>query len=165
VTVHENPIDVNGWVGSGYLVIDPETGAGAYLISGGNNGGSISDILNGFSGWLLGMVDGGYGHLNESNFGKALFSNGLKYIQKMLNLSTKVGYFGLFAGIVSAFASNGLSSKSVGIASVGILAFALTAIAVTAIAGATGVVSGIIAGGAAAIAIAVMASKLSAALF
>ena len=81
VTVHESPIDVNGWVGSGYLVIDPETGASAYLISGGSNGGSISDILNGFSGWLLGMVDGGYGHLSESNFGKALFSNNLKYLQ------------------------------------------------------------------------------------
>lgn len=35
VTVHQSPINVNGWQGSGYSVIDPETGVGAYQISGG----------------------------------------------------------------------------------------------------------------------------------
>lgn len=39
VTVHTDPIQVNGWTGAGYLIIDPETGAGAYKISGGFNGG------------------------------------------------------------------------------------------------------------------------------
>lgn len=41
VTVHEAPISINGWTGSGYLIIDPQTGAGAYLISGGANGGYL----------------------------------------------------------------------------------------------------------------------------
>jgi transglutaminase-like putative cysteine protease len=41
VTVHAAPISVKGWTGSGYLVIDPETGAGAYIISGGANGGFL----------------------------------------------------------------------------------------------------------------------------
>jgi transglutaminase-like putative cysteine protease len=38
VTVHQSPINQGGWVGSGYIVTDPETGAGAYKIVGGANG-------------------------------------------------------------------------------------------------------------------------------
>jgi hypothetical protein len=43
VTVHQFPVTISGWTGSGYMVLDPETGAGGYLISGGANGGSIAD--------------------------------------------------------------------------------------------------------------------------
>ena len=39
VTAHESRINFHGWVGSGYIIMDPETGAGAYLISGGMSGG------------------------------------------------------------------------------------------------------------------------------
>ncbi len=39
VTVHEREVSVPGWTGTGYIVIDPVTGDGAYLISGGGNGG------------------------------------------------------------------------------------------------------------------------------
>jgi hypothetical protein len=39
VTVHENPISVNGWSGSGYAIIDSGMGVGAYKISGGASGG------------------------------------------------------------------------------------------------------------------------------
>jgi hypothetical protein len=39
VTVHQSQITVNGWTGAGYSVVDPGTGAGAYLIVGGANGG------------------------------------------------------------------------------------------------------------------------------
>jgi hypothetical protein len=46
VTVHQSPITVNGWQGSGYSVLDPETGVGAYQISGGASGGFL--ILVGF---------------------------------------------------------------------------------------------------------------------
>jgi hypothetical protein len=38
--VHERPITVNGWQGSGYSIIDADYGVGAYKISGGSNGGS-----------------------------------------------------------------------------------------------------------------------------
>ncbi|MEW5837733.1 MAG: hypothetical protein AB1717_02740 [Pseudomonadota bacterium] len=41
VTVHQADITANGWTGSGYIILDPETGAGAYKISGGANGGNI----------------------------------------------------------------------------------------------------------------------------
>ena len=43
VTVHEKSINKHGWKGFGYIVIDPETGAGAYLIEGSRNGGKQID--------------------------------------------------------------------------------------------------------------------------
>jgi hypothetical protein len=41
VTVHEKPITILGWTGSGYILEDPVTGAGSYKISGGANGAWI----------------------------------------------------------------------------------------------------------------------------
>ncbi|MCE2593852.1 hypothetical protein K6Y31_03380 [Motilimonas cestriensis] len=41
VVVHEKPVNVDGWIGSGYLIQDKKTGAAAYKISGGHNGGAI----------------------------------------------------------------------------------------------------------------------------
>jgi transglutaminase-like putative cysteine protease len=38
VTVSKSNINFNGWVGCGYIITNPETGAGAYMISGGANG-------------------------------------------------------------------------------------------------------------------------------
>lgn len=45
VIAHTDPISVSGWVGAGYIVLDPDTGAGAYMISGGANGGGNHDGL------------------------------------------------------------------------------------------------------------------------
>lgn len=44
VTVHQTPISYAGWTGEGYTVIDPTTGAGAYKISGGSNGGVLEGL-------------------------------------------------------------------------------------------------------------------------
>jgi hypothetical protein len=38
VKVQERNITYKGWTGAGYIIIDPETGAGAYMISGGMAG-------------------------------------------------------------------------------------------------------------------------------
>jgi hypothetical protein len=46
VTVSEANITVAGWTGVGYIVSDPETGAGAYRISGGGNGGKLEVDAN-----------------------------------------------------------------------------------------------------------------------
>ncbi|WP_323844805.1 transglutaminase-like domain-containing protein [Microbulbifer magnicolonia] len=51
-TAHELPISFNGWIGEGYLLIDPQTGAGAFKISGGNNGGDLLSAI----GALLGLA-------------------------------------------------------------------------------------------------------------
>ena len=42
VTVQQSDISINGWTGSGYIILDPDSGAGAYKISGGANGGFTS---------------------------------------------------------------------------------------------------------------------------
>lgn len=41
-TAHEARINFNGWIGEGYILMDPNTGAGAYMISGGGNGSETS---------------------------------------------------------------------------------------------------------------------------
>lgn len=59
VTVDETLLDMNGWEGSGYSIIDPENGVGAYKISGGASGGFLSDDLVSllmFAGFSLGLV-------------------------------------------------------------------------------------------------------------
>jgi murein DD-endopeptidase MepM/ murein hydrolase activator NlpD len=45
VIVSERNIQLNSWTGVGYIVKDPETGAGAYLISGGISGGSLTSKI------------------------------------------------------------------------------------------------------------------------
>jgi hypothetical protein len=45
VTVHEREVSVPGWTGTGYMVTDPVNGDGAYMISGGGNGGFIKDVV------------------------------------------------------------------------------------------------------------------------
>lgn len=42
VTVSKTNITFNGWTGCGYIVIDPKTGAGGYMISGGMSGSLIT---------------------------------------------------------------------------------------------------------------------------
>lgn len=41
VITHTDSINLNGWSGAGYIILDPETGDGAYKISGGSNGGFL----------------------------------------------------------------------------------------------------------------------------
>ena len=54
ITTHQYQIDFNGWIGEGYIIIDPETGAGAYKIAGGGSGvwTWIRDALNALFGAL-----------------------------------------------------------------------------------------------------------------
>lgn len=46
VTTHEKVIQYKGWHGSGYIIIDPNTGTGAYLIDGGADGWRTQFIKN-----------------------------------------------------------------------------------------------------------------------
>ncbi|WP_151032737.1 hypothetical protein [Cellvibrio sp. KY-GH-1] len=50
-TAHEARINFNGWVGEGYTLIDPNTGAGGYMISGGGNGAIF--VMLGLAGLLM----------------------------------------------------------------------------------------------------------------
>jgi hypothetical protein len=45
VTISQARITYSGWTGAGYVIIDPQTGAGSYLIEGGANGGWLGFLL------------------------------------------------------------------------------------------------------------------------
>lgn len=45
VTVSKTNISFNGWTGCGYIVINPDTGGGAYMLSGGTNGAVLLAAL------------------------------------------------------------------------------------------------------------------------
>lgn len=58
VTVHQSPVTQSGWTGSGYIITDPGTGAGAYKISGGANGGWFVALFLGIFITLIGLLIG-----------------------------------------------------------------------------------------------------------
>jgi hypothetical protein len=41
VTIHQSDVNIDGWVGVGYIIEDPDTGGGAYKIAGGFSGGVL----------------------------------------------------------------------------------------------------------------------------
>jgi transglutaminase-like putative cysteine protease len=53
VTISQNTMSYKGWTGAGYILIDPNTGAGAYLIGGGADGGFLIGIMVGS---VLGII-------------------------------------------------------------------------------------------------------------
>lgn len=55
-TVHQSAVTIGGYSGVGYIIIDPDTGAGAYKIAGGASGGDLVSILRAALGALLGLV-------------------------------------------------------------------------------------------------------------
>lgn len=44
VTISQKSISQNGWTGTGYVIVDPSTGAGSYLIGGGADGGFLLGV-------------------------------------------------------------------------------------------------------------------------
>ncbi len=57
VMISEREIDTGPWKGVGYIVRDEATGAGAYLISGGANGGGLADCVPAKEpSWARGLV-------------------------------------------------------------------------------------------------------------
>jgi hypothetical protein len=49
VITHTDSDSVPGWSGAGYIIIDPDTGAGAYKISGGANGSFLTGLFFGIA--------------------------------------------------------------------------------------------------------------------
>jgi len=59
VTVHEAPITVGGWTGSGYTILDPDFGVGAYKISGGASGAEFVGAVSTVWGTAITVFDTG----------------------------------------------------------------------------------------------------------
>ncbi|MBJ9738950.1 transglutaminase domain-containing protein [Acinetobacter oleivorans] len=47
VITSQTKVNLGSWSGSGYIITDPNTGSGAYMISGGLNGGALLPLLSG----------------------------------------------------------------------------------------------------------------------
>lgn len=46
VTIPAENVTIGSWSGTGYIITNPQTGTGTYMISGGLNGGSLSEIVD-----------------------------------------------------------------------------------------------------------------------
>ncbi len=132
-TAHELPIDFSGGTNSGYLLIDPQTGAGAYLIASGASGGFLSSNLAdflGFAGFAAGLIGAGFAAPLLSFIGAAIAlilivdliltyrainhsCDGLAGILGLATIAALVGIFAaplmavvwLYVGVVAAGAS------------------------------------------------------------
>jgi len=56
VTVHERPVAISGWSGTGYMIVDAQTGSSAFIIGGVGNGGFMDVALHGLFPALLDIV-------------------------------------------------------------------------------------------------------------
>ncbi len=105
VITHTNPINMPGWNGSGYIILDPLTGEGAYKILGGENGGDYS--LKNTKLFIGALVDGINYLINKLIIGPAFEETmeGLCHSSIMLKMNEKYSDFLYALGI----ASHGLS--------------------------------------------------------
>jgi len=105
VTVHEREVSVPGWTGTGYMVTDPVNGDGAYLISGGGNGGwaEIEERLK----QPIYAIYWGFTHLDE--VGAVFFEKAIGRIASTLDNILDIGdttfKCGGVIGVVSALMS------------------------------------------------------------
>lgn len=141
VSTHSTNLNYQGWFGAGYIIMDPETGAAAYKISGGSNGGDTlpGNLLIG-SGGLLGITDA-YTAAKNPN-GEPWFSKVLKKIWNQGQLSKWTGWLGLGVALGLVAFDDGLStSNKVGQASMNLLGFGITAYLIGALAVLAGPIS------------------------
>jgi len=113
VTFHEKQISAHGWTGYGFIIIDPETGAGAYLIEGKGNGGIILT-------YILEMISLFYAILFES-FAASL----------ILSLPLALVFFGIITLMACSFNLSNvqnlyINSVSLLVASIAAMALSLS---------------------------------------
>ena len=93
VIVHQKAITFYDWHGFGYIIRDPDTGDGAYKISGGSNGGSSADKskISGAIEWLFGPGSEG-----------SVIATGLYILSQLTEfLGKAIGVIGIVWTIVS----------------------------------------------------------------
>jgi transglutaminase-like putative cysteine protease len=101
VTTHEQRLNYNGWVGEGYIILDPQTGAGAYKIAGGANGGFLAKLgafLDALSWIALAFVGSGtWSGLLGSAIGPVI-----ALVASVINLLTTIMAWGAVCGDIAA---------------------------------------------------------------
>lgn len=136
VLTHSDSISVPGWSGAGYIILDPETGAGAYKIAGGGNGSSDSDPMFALGLSLAALSGAADGYADELLGDNLPFDDDWKKIQmaKRLSIASKfLGGAALFIDIYNALDGlnepNGLYNV-IGKLSIAIFGFAVGNVAV-----------------------------------
>ena len=76
-------MSIVGWKGAGYIVLDPDTGAGAYLISGGKNGGILKDMEKGL-GKVLSVLSAFEKSLGKLGAGAKILKNAISKVKKFV---------------------------------------------------------------------------------
>src|SRR5690554_1412951 len=106
VTTHEKFVNFHGKSAAGYIILDPETGSGAYMISSGENGGDIfgfiADLISSIS-----LLSEGAGRLTQSNFLYGLGKIALGPIASAVQLLANV-----FNVLESCLQSNASSTRT-----------------------------------------------------
>lgn len=108
--LHSGLLAIPGWSGAGYAIIDPVTGSGAYKISGGQNGGvqQVADGITLAAAGASGYLDATVGRYAGRDF---WFSERLKYLSKMGNTASNLGYLGLGLSALVIWTDDTLSTS------------------------------------------------------
>ncbi|MBF1803562.1 transglutaminase-like domain-containing protein [Alloalcanivorax profundimaris] len=123
VTAHESMINIQGRKMAGYIVIDPETGSGAYMISSGESGGFLQTALASLLGFLGGLTEGG----NRAE--PPVFSDRLRKLVKNARYVSVLGAIALFSDALVTLTSSDLGwASKLGRISTAVFAYAATAI-------------------------------------
>ncbi len=125
---HASNVTVPGWSGAGYLLLDLNTGAGSYKISGGGNGSdlSIDDFALFLTSAALAEVDSQVGQVSK-NAGRLLFADRLfNYFEKVKGASSAVGLWAVLISSLPAVFSDAPVEDKVGAVSANIFGFYAT---------------------------------------
>lgn len=82
VTISQNSLEYSGWAGVGYVVYDPSTGTGAYLLNGGANGSALEALDYVFTalGWSIGSKAALAEHYGAKDIADAMDNYFLKFL-------------------------------------------------------------------------------------
>lgn len=90
-TAHEARINFHGWIGEGYVLVDLKTGAGAFMISGGGNGGETVAQVADVVGWISFAAGLKTSYVALLNFAPAaflgVFLSGINLVATLVSLS------------------------------------------------------------------------------
>lgn len=108
--LHTGAISIPGWSGSGYVIFDPVTGSGAYKITGGQNGGvqQVADGITLAAAGASGYLDTTVGRYAGRDF---WLSERLKYLSKMGNAASALGYVGFGISALMIWTDTTLSTS------------------------------------------------------
>jgi hypothetical protein len=111
VTTHPDKVSVPGWQGAGYVILDPDTGAGAWKIGGGTNGGSLPFLMSLLLASFGGFFEGLSGELAEDDLplAKAKSVRQWKIARVVSSVGKLLGAVGLVIDIVASAVDNSLS--------------------------------------------------------